>query len=153
MIATAEKAINDAISALLRAAVANYRIGDRATAADTIVQALVIAEPYDAYQPFLDGGPEVRAALVTLVPPVSYAARVLQLLGRDNAEPADSCPLTPSELAVVRLLPSFLTNREIAATLFLSVNTVKTHLKSAYIKLGVSSRREAIARARHLRLV
>ena len=55
-------------------------------------------------------------------------------------------PLTDSERAVLRFLPSHMTNEEISQALFLSINTVKTHLRSAYRKLGVSSRREAIAR-------
>jgi LuxR family maltose regulon positive regulatory protein len=62
-------------------------------------------------------------------------------------------PLSPSELAVLRLLPSFLTNQEIADALFLSVNTVKTHLRSIYRKLAVSSRRQAIANGRRLQLL
>ena len=53
----------------------------------------------------------------------------------------------------MRFLPSHLTNEEIGEALFLSVNTVKTHLRSAYRKLGVRSRREAIALARHRGLV
>jgi LuxR family maltose regulon positive regulatory protein len=61
--------------------------------------------------------------------------------------------LTDSELAVLRFLPSHLTNQEIAEALFLSINTVKTHLRSAYRKLGVASRRAAIARARRLDLL
>jgi LuxR family maltose regulon positive regulatory protein len=62
-------------------------------------------------------------------------------------------PLSPSELAVLRLLPSFLTNQEIADALFLSVNTVKTHLRSIYRKLAATSRRDAIANGRRLRLL
>ena len=62
-------------------------------------------------------------------------------------------PLSPSELAVLRLLPSFLTNQEIAEALFLSVNTVKTHLRSIYRKLAATSRRQAIANGRRLRLL
>ena len=61
--------------------------------------------------------------------------------------------LTESELAVLRFLPSHMTNQEIAESLFLSINTVKTHLRSAYRKLGVTSRRAAIARARRLDLL
>jgi LuxR family maltose regulon positive regulatory protein len=61
--------------------------------------------------------------------------------------------LTESERSVLRFLPSHMTNQEISEALFLSVNTVKTHLRSAYRKLGVRSRREAITRARHLGLL
>jgi LuxR family transcriptional regulator, maltose regulon positive regulatory protein len=66
---------------------------------------------------------------------------------------APKAPLSRSELAVLRLLPSFLTNQEIADALFLSVNTVKTHLRSIYRKLSVSSRRQAIANGRRLQLL
>jgi LuxR family maltose regulon positive regulatory protein len=62
-------------------------------------------------------------------------------------------PLTDSERAVLRFLPSHMTNEEISQALFLSINTVKTHLRSAYRKLGVTSRREAIARGRRLGLL
>jgi LuxR family maltose regulon positive regulatory protein len=67
--------------------------------------------------------------------------------------PKPRVPLSPSELAVLRLLPSLLTNQEIADALFLSVNTVKTHLRSIYHKLSVTSRRQAIANGRRLRLL
>ena len=61
--------------------------------------------------------------------------------------------LTDRELAVLRLLPSRLTNQEIAAELFMSVNTVKTHLKNLYTKIGASSRSDALRRARALDLL
>jgi LuxR family transcriptional regulator, maltose regulon positive regulatory protein len=57
------------------------------------------------------------------------------------------------EREVLRLLPTLLSSAEIAGELFVSVNTVKTHVKSIYRKLEVSSRREAVARARQLRLM
>ncbi|HMJ32951.1 MAG TPA: LuxR C-terminal-related transcriptional regulator [Baekduia sp.] len=57
--------------------------------------------------------------------------------------------LSPSELAVLRLLPTGLSQREIGAELFLSVNTVKTHCRNIYIKLHAGSREQAVARARH----
>jgi ATP/maltotriose-dependent transcriptional regulator MalT len=56
--------------------------------------------------------------------------------------------LSPSERAVLRLLPSGLSQREIGGRLFLSVNTVKTHCRNIYVKLGAQSREEAVARAR-----
>jgi len=59
-------------------------------------------------------------------------------------------PLTERELDVLRFLPSRLTIREIAAELYVSVNTLKFHLRMIYRKLGVRSRAEAAAYARHL---
>jgi LuxR family transcriptional regulator, maltose regulon positive regulatory protein len=56
--------------------------------------------------------------------------------------------LTPGELTVLRELPSRLTLREIAEARVVSVNTVKTHLRSIYRKLGVDGRREAVETAR-----
>jgi LuxR family maltose regulon positive regulatory protein len=61
--------------------------------------------------------------------------------------------LTDRELAVLRLLPSGLSLREIGSTLYVSLNTVKTHSKSIYRKLGASSREEAVERARETGLV
>jgi LuxR family transcriptional regulator, maltose regulon positive regulatory protein len=51
---------------------------------------------------------------------------------------------------VLRYLTSHLTIKEIAAEIYVSTNTVKTHVKRIYIKLGVSSRTEALAEARRL---
>lgn len=61
--------------------------------------------------------------------------------------------LTDREQAVLRLLPSALSLREIGSTLYVSLNTVKTHAKSIYRKLGVSGRDEAVKRARELGLL
>ncbi len=158
------------VAALLVAAVANRRLGRTETAAELLEQALALAEPDDACRVFLDAGQPVRSAITVLVPPMSrsagFAGRILERFdtqmphashaaraaGAGASEQA-AVLLTDSELAVLRFLPSHLTNQEIAEALFLSINTVKTHLRSAYRKLGVASRRAAIARARRLDLL
>jgi LuxR family maltose regulon positive regulatory protein len=68
-----------------------------------------------------------------------------------NTPPAESP--SPAELAVLRYLPSELSTRDIAAELFVSINTVRSHLRALYRKLGVSSRDEAVARAGALGLL
>jgi LuxR family maltose regulon positive regulatory protein len=152
------------LSALLIAAVARRRLSQVAEAAEHIEQALLLAEPEGAYRVFLDGGPSVRSAMTVLVPPTSrsagFAGRVLERfdgqpprMAAGGAGGAAALPLTGSELAVLRFLPSHMTNQEIAEALFLSINTVKTHLRSAYRKLGVVNRRQAIARGRRLDLL
>jgi LuxR family transcriptional regulator, maltose regulon positive regulatory protein len=150
------------LAALLVAAVASRRLGLTGTAAELLEQALALAEPDDACRVFLDAGQPVRSAITVLVPPTSrcagFAGRILerfdtQLPHADSAPEQGEVLLTDSELAVLRFLPSHLTNQEIAEALFLSINTVKTHLRSAYRKLGVASRRAAIARARRLDLL
>jgi len=57
-------------------------------------------------------------------------------------------PLTPAERRVLKLLPTHLTESQMAEQLFVSRNTVKSHLKSVYRKLEVASRAEAVRRAR-----
>ena len=56
-------------------------------------------------------------------------------------------------MAVLALLPSLLSAREIAAEFTVSVNTVKSHIRSIYAKLGVSTRREAVLHAQERGLV
>jgi LuxR family maltose regulon positive regulatory protein len=61
--------------------------------------------------------------------------------------------LTHSEIRVLRYLPTQLTGPEIADELFLSVNTVSTHMRHLYAKLGVHNRNGAVDRARALGLL
>ena len=66
---------------------------------------------------------------------------------------ASSQALSEAELSVLRLLRSELSQREIAGELHLSFNTIKTHTRSIYRKLGVAERADAISRARELSLI
>jgi LuxR family transcriptional regulator, maltose regulon positive regulatory protein len=62
-------------------------------------------------------------------------------------------PLSGRELEVLQYAAEMLDTMEIAAVLFISVNTVKSHLKSIYRKLAVTHRGEAVRRARELRIL
>ena len=84
------------------------------------------------------------------------AARLREALNRAEATrdaAALDDPLSPSELAVLELLSSELSQREIGATLFISLNTVKTHTREIYRKLGAPSRADAVARGAALGLI
>ena len=69
------------------------------------------------------------------------------------AAPELAEPLTERELTVLRYLQGDLSNEEIASVLYISVNTIKTHVKNIYRKLNAMRRREAVQRARELRLL
>lgn len=81
---------------------------------------------------------------------ILFAARGLN---RERADDDDLGPLTRRERAVVRLLAEAQTNEEIAARLFISAATVKTHLSNAYMKLGARNRYDAVAKASLLNLL
>lgn len=81
--------------------------------------------------------------------------RRLHLASRVRDQPRDGPreELTERELVLLRLLPSELSQREIAAALYISINTVKTHVRGIYRKLNVDARDAAVARARELELL
>jgi len=98
--------------------------------------------------------------LVTLTESRAHAApAALDAPGRAGTEPATAgAPVVTEELShrereVLRHAASMLSNPEIAGELYISVNTVKTHLASIYRKLGANDRRQAVRRARHLKLI
>jgi LuxR family transcriptional regulator, maltose regulon positive regulatory protein len=152
----------DRIGALITAAIAHRKLALAEQAASQLSLALELAEPHSVYKPFLDAGTAARSALTVLIRPTSrgaaFAAKILQRFdhapGQQPDQPATAVgALTSSELAVLRFLPSHMTNQEIAEALFLSINTIKTHLRSVYRKLSVTTRRQAIARANRLGLL
>ena len=152
--------ITGRLSALLTAVAAHRRLNQATEAAERLEEALALAEPDDQSGPFIAAGPPIRSALTVLITPASrcagFAGRILDRfdgrLPHAISQPSGT-PLTESELAVLRFLPSHMTNQEIAESLFLSINTIKTHLSSVYRKLGVTSRRQAIAQGRRLDLL
>jgi LuxR family transcriptional regulator, maltose regulon positive regulatory protein len=160
--------VKDRLAGLLTAVIAHRRLNQGPEAAQRLEEALALAEAEDQAGPFIASGTPIRSALTVLITPSSrcaaFAARILDrfdgrlALGADrrfahaSASPSGTV-LTESELAVLRFLPSHMTNQEIAEALFLSINTIKTHLSSVYRKLGVTSRRQAIAQGRRLELL
>ena len=90
---------------------------------------------------------------------LEYLQRLLAASGspRPSAEPSTGppllAPLTAREREVLELIASGLSNREIAARLFVEVSTVKSYANSIFRKLGVQSRTQAVAEARALHLI
>jgi LuxR family transcriptional regulator, maltose regulon positive regulatory protein len=82
----------------------------------------------------------------------AQAGRLQASLATDSARPGGVSSLTSAELRLLPLLSTHLSYQEISERLFVSKNTVKTQAYSAYRKLGVSSRSEAVIRARELGL-
>jgi LuxR family maltose regulon positive regulatory protein len=139
-------------------------LGDRLRAWQVIVAgSLALAEvrqrqhrPADARRLLA----RVRDLLASLPDPgdgperLERAEKTLRLKAtRREAAAAPYWELSPRELEVLRLLPSAMSQREIAAELYVSFNTVRTHTRVIFEKLGVTSRTEAVARARELGLL
>jgi LuxR family maltose regulon positive regulatory protein len=148
-------------AAVLRG-VAAERTGAEVEARAALELALELAESDAIRRPFPSGGPEVTAILRRTIRHGTahrwLAGSLLAVVdGRESRDGHRAQellePLSVRETVVLRYLPTLLSNQEIAGELFVSVNTVKTHLKSIYRKLGVSDRREAVKCARELRLV
>jgi LuxR family maltose regulon positive regulatory protein len=142
---------------LVRALVAEHRRCDNA-AAEACAQALELAESQGFRLPFLVLGGAVARQLHREMQLIGdhpeFIADILACLGAGtgHADPPIE-PLTDRQMAILRWLPSMRGNQEIADELFVTVNTVKAHLKALYRKLGVTSRREAVARAKERGLI
>jgi LuxR family transcriptional regulator, maltose regulon positive regulatory protein len=136
--------------------------GDDAGALEALDRALLLAEPEGHVRVFVDEG-QPMADLLTAVAATdsvtrSYVQTLLEALGREQAGPGQRVPsglvdpLSEREQEVLRLLATDLSGPEIARRLVVSLNTVRTHTKNVYAKLGVSSRRAAVRRAEELGL-
>ena len=149
------------VEAHLLAGIAHLHLGDRNAAAAAAEAALAAAEPDRLMFPFAMTG---AAELLDALPRHETAHRalladVVDLLrggpapkqDRERLSPPEE--LSPSELRVLRYLPTNLTRPEIARELYVSVNTVNTHIRNIYSKLGARDRSSAVRRARELRLL
>ena len=149
------------VEAHVLAGLAHLALGHHGAAVGAAEAALAAAEPDRLILPFamfnagelLDALPRHRTAHSALL------ADVVDMLRSAPSPPTDQSrllppeELSPSELRVLRFLPTNLTRPEIARSLHVSVNTVNTHVRNIYSKLGASDRSSAVRRARDLRLI
>jgi LuxR family maltose regulon positive regulatory protein len=155
--------VNSMLSQLALQVRAFYDQGNTTNAIETLERALFLAERGGYIRIFLDQGTPMekllrRAAARGVAP--AYVKKMLAAFERDHQLPvADRFavpliePLSERELEVLHLIAAGLSNPAIADTLVVSVNTVKTHVKRLYGKLGVNSRLQAVERARELDLL
>ena len=150
------------IETLAIVALAAAEADNPGAAGDGLADALRLAAGPGWVAPFVELGAALRPLLARLPPdPNPAVARLREQLldalgGRRSLAPRPEFlveQLSERELAVLRRLPSKLSNQEIAGVLYVSLNTVKTQIQSIYRKLGVNSRHEAIERARDLDLL
>ena len=149
------------VEAHLLAGLARRELGDQRPANHAAERALALAEPDRPVLPFLmTGSRELLEALPRHE--TAHAALltdILDLMHGSSLTPGDRHPspsaeeLSPGELRVLRYLPTNLSRPEIATELSVSVNTVSTHIRSIYAKLGADDRSAAVHRARELRLL
>lgn len=148
------------IEILLLQAVVHQMLGENSVAQERLDRALTMAEPEGHVRTFVDAGPSIagllRAAAKRGVAP-NHVPELLAAFGHGADRPRASQGLIESlserELEVLRLLATDLGGPEIARELVVSLNTVRTHTKNVYAKLGVNSRRAAVSRAAELDLL
>jgi len=152
------------LQACLVAAQVSYHDGDRGRGRRSLGHALRLAEREQIRLPFAVGrgwivpalqrDPEWATAhqkLITLVMPNAW--RPARPDGPDGIAIPGGEPLTERELQVLRHVSSMLTTAEIASELYISTNTVKSHIKHICHKLAATHRGEAVRRARQLQLI
>jgi LuxR family maltose regulon positive regulatory protein len=146
------------IEVLVLQALAASARGDVPAALPALRRALALAEPEGAVRVFAEEGPPMAALLRAVGDDVvpGQTRRLLAALGATPpggpARPGPVDALSPRELDVLRLLGTELDGPAIARELFVSLNTVRTHTKAVYAKLGVTNRRAAVRRAQELQL-
>lgn len=139
---------------LLEAKLAD-QANDQHRAHEALLAALALAEPRMALRALVDGGPQVRELLVREAGRFGqheeFARRALNAMPTESDSPVPT--LTRREREILAELPSMHTIEQIAESLCVSPNTVKTHLRGVYRKLNARNRREAVSAAIRLNLL
>jgi len=147
------------IEILVQQALAYQTQGDISAALAPLSRALTLAEPEGYVRMFVDEGPPMahpleEAARHGITP--NYVRHLLTAFGSASNRTAVKQgliePLSEREFEVLRLLATDLTGPEMARELVVSLNTLRTHTKNIYSKLGVNNRRAAVRRAEELDL-
>ena len=149
------------MEAHLLAGLAYRQLGDQRAANQAAEHALTLAEQDRLVLPFVMTGsaelletlPRHETAHAALLADILDLVHGVSLVAKDQSAPAPTEELSPSELRVLRYLPTNLSRSEIADELSVSSNTVSTHIRSIYAKLGAADRSAAVRRARELRLL
>jgi LuxR family transcriptional regulator, maltose regulon positive regulatory protein len=148
------------VEAQLLAGLAHRELGDQRAANQAAERALALAEADRLVLPFaMTGSRELLEALPSHeTAHAALLADILDVLRGSSRTPREdsgwlAAELSPGELRVLRYLPTNLSRPEIAGELSISVNTVSTHLRRIYAKLGAKDRSAAVHRARELRLL
>jgi LuxR family transcriptional regulator, maltose regulon positive regulatory protein len=141
-------------------ALASQARGDSPAALASLQRALALAEPEGYVRIFVDEGRPMASLLRAAAKhgiTASYVRRLLAAVDKtQETAPIQQAmiePLSERELDVLRLLGSDLDGPDIARELVVSLNTVRTHTKNIYAKLGVNNRRAAVRRAQELDLL
>jgi LuxR family maltose regulon positive regulatory protein len=144
------------IDALIVQALGRHAGADAPGALASLATALEYAEPEGYVRVFVDEGPRM-AALLKEAARRGLASGYLSLLAASTSRPIRRQslvePLSERELEVLRLLATERSGPEIADHLVVSLNTVRSHTKAIFAKLGVNSRRAAVRRASELDLL
>ncbi len=146
-----------AVEARVLLAVAADRQHRDTAALTAMTEAIDLAQPEGLRRPFLDAGPAAAALIGRHRHLVSrhldFTEHLLPATAGVHEVPLLPEQLTERELIVLRYLPTMLKAAEIANDLFVTVNTVKSHLRAIYRKLDVTTRRGAVERGRELNLL
>ena len=149
------------VEAHLLAGLACRELGDQRAANQAAERALALAEADRLVLPFAMTGsrellqalPRHQTAHAALLTGILDVLRGESPATNNQSAPPETEELSLGELRVLRYLPTNLSRPEIATELSVSVNTVSTHIRSIYAKLGVRDRSAAVQRARELRLL
>ena len=145
----------------LLAGLAHRELGDQRAANQAAERALGLAETDRLVLPFamtgsaelLEALPRHETAHAALLADILDIVHGSSLAAKDQSSPPLAEELSPTELRVLRYLPTNLSRPEIASELSVSVNTVNTHVRNIYAKLQARDRSSAVQRARDLRLL